>query len=257
MCRPDYFQNAGKIFAPVAALAIDSSQVLTEWQALYDLLTGPLKQSIELMTPLEGLSGMVLAADACVLKKRILIRSNFRQKGRVGEEIFWEKHFKKQGYQVKTLEKPLCLEGGADTVWMNDDWYGVCRSRADHEGFEAALAYLKAPFFPLEIKDPRFRRLDFCFRPLDEKRAMLFPGAFDGCSQMILRENIQDLIEVPEKEALAGACGATVLGHAVILPEGCPKTEKKLEEWQFVVYSIDWQMFAQLGCGPAALVMRL
>jgi N-dimethylarginine dimethylaminohydrolase len=257
MCPPEHFENAAKIFCIPENFSLNQLKISAEWQSLYDLLTKDLKQTVDFLPPVKGLSGMVLAADAGVVRKRAVIRSNFRQKGRVGEEIFWEKYFKKQGCQVRSLEKPLCLEGGSDTVTMNHDCYGVIRSQADHDAFEAALTYLRLPFFPLELCNPKFRRLDFCFCPLNQTSAMIFPEAFERCSQMILRENIPDLIEVSEREALLGACGALLLDRHIVIPDGCPETAKELEARQLIGHILDWRTFAELGCGPSALVLKL
>ena len=258
MCRPDSIEWIGRIFAESGTPhVIDAAKARAQWDSLYSLLTLVLKQPVALLDPVPGLPGLVLAADAGVLKKRWFVRGYFRSRNRAGEEPHWEKWFKKNGYQVKSLERPFCIEGGSEAVWAGGDLYVLERSRASSEVHEALSGLLRVSCFPLEFRGKDFGRLDSVFCPLGEDTALFYPSALEPCSRMLIRENIKNCLAVSGPEAAAGACSALAFEKDVILPEGCPKTAALLERKGFFVHRLDLSEFVKFGCGPSALALKL
>ncbi len=258
MCPPDYFEIAYEINPWMSVRRqTDKARAMEQWKAYHHLLTSVLKARVEVIPAVQGLPDMVFTANAGLVSKRIFIRSNFRHKERKGEEPYFETWFRKKGYIIKTVDRPLCFEGEGDALVMNGELYTGFHFRSDVEAHDAVSGYLKCPYFALELADKRFYHLDTCFAPLDDKSALLFPYAFETYTQMVLMENIPDPIMVPEKEALRFCCNALVLDRNVVLPEGCPETARQLEKRGFHVYALDFSEFMKAGGAAKCLALKL
>jgi N-dimethylarginine dimethylaminohydrolase len=228
-----------------------------QWRDLFDLLKKKLDCDIELLTPVKGLAGMVFAASGGLVRKRLFIRGNFRNPKLAGEEICFEKWFKKHGFLVKTIEKPFVFEGEADSLWMAGGLYSGFHFPQDTEGHERVGKILGVNVLGIEIRDKRFCHFDACFAPLDAKTALVFLPALDPYAGLALLENIGDPIRVPEDEALRFACHVVVIGRDVVIPSGCPKTSREIGERGFRVHELDCSEFIKAGGAAKSLVLKL
>lgn len=258
MCAPEYYEVVYEINPWMhAEKKVDREKAITQWTDYYELLTKKLKVRVELLKPEKGLPDMVFTANGGVVRKRIFVRSNFRHKERQGEERHFENWFKKKGYLVKTIQRPFWFEGEGDALFMGPELYTGFHFRSDVEAHDLVSGYLKNSYFALELCDKRFYHLDTCFAPLDEKTALVFLPAFETYAQLVLLENIEDPIRVPEKEALRFACNVTVIGKNVVMPSGCPETAKELEKRGFEVHALDFSEFIKAGGAAKCLVLKL
>jgi N-dimethylarginine dimethylaminohydrolase len=72
-----------------------------------------------------------------------------------------------------------------------------------------------------------------------------------------LEENVQDLIEVNEKEALRFACNAVVLGNDIVMNSECPNISKDLESRGFTIHASDTSEFLKAGGSAKCLTIQL
>ncbi len=258
MCPPEYFEVAYEINPWMhVRKKVDKALAMKQWTALFDLLTKKLCVKIEVIDPVKGLPDMVFTANAGLVYKRMFIRSNFRHKERRGEETIFEKWFKKNRYSFKLVEQPFHFEGEGDALWMGTEFYTGFHFRSDVEAHDIVAGYLRTMYFALELCDKRFYHLDTCFGPLNEKSALVFLPAFETYAQMVLLENVQDPIRVPEDEALKFACNAVVVDKDIVMPDGCPKTKKELEKRGFRVHALDFSEFIKAGGAAKCLVLNI
>ena len=258
MCPPDHYEVAYEINPWMSVKRqVDQKAAAAQWKNYYDLLVSKLKARVELIDPAPKLPDMVFTANAGLVRKRVFIRSNFRHKERQGEETHFENWFRKNGYIVKSIERPFCFEGEGDALSMNDDFYTGFHFRSDVEAHDAVSGLLKTSYFALELADKRFYHLDTCFAPLDEKSALIFMPAFETYAQLVLMENVPDPILVPENEALKFACNALVLDRDVVIPDGCPQTAKELEKRNFRVHALNFDEFIKAGGAAKCLVLKI
>ncbi|UMG94532.1 hypothetical protein [Nocardioides sp. TF02-7] len=91
--------------------------------------------------------------------------------------------------------------------------------------------------------------LDLAFCPLDERRAIVCPGAFDAESAQTLLDLVPEPLVVTEDEAVTTLCAnSVVVGRTVVMP-GCPShVRTQLERWGFEVVVVDVAEF-HLGGG--------
>jgi N-dimethylarginine dimethylaminohydrolase len=109
----------------------------------------------------------------------------------------------------------------------------------------------------LELVDPRFYHLDTCFCPLDDRRALYYPPAFDDYGRRVIREFVPEPIAVDDADALRFACNAVVVGRDIVVQSGCDALEKTLREHGFTPYPVDLSEFHKAGGSAKCLVLWL
>ena len=94
--------------------------------------------------------------------------------------------------------------------------------------------------------------LDLAFCPLDDRRAIVCPAAFDDESAAALLALVPEPLVITEEEALTTfAANSIVIGSTVLMPacDGAnARIVAQLEEWGFEVVQLDVSQF-HLGGG--------
>jgi N-dimethylarginine dimethylaminohydrolase len=117
---------------------------------------------------------------------------------------------------------------------------------------ELALKHLATGFDirvqGLRLSSPAMYHLDLAFCPLDSRRALVCPSAFDGPSRRALLDLVPEPIVVTEEEALATFCAnSVVVGRTVVMP-ACPaRVRRLLETAGFEVVVVDVGEFHKGG----------
>jgi N-dimethylarginine dimethylaminohydrolase len=101
----------------------------------------------------------------------------------------------------------------------------------------------------VRITHPAMYHLDLAFCPLDERRAMIAPGAFDAESAAALLALVPEPLVLTDEEALTTFCAnSIVLGRAVVMPAGAPtRVTEQLTAWGFEVVEVDVSEFHKGG----------
>jgi N-dimethylarginine dimethylaminohydrolase len=101
----------------------------------------------------------------------------------------------------------------------------------------------------LRITHPAMSHLDLAFCPLDGRRAMVAPGAFDAESAEALLALVPEPLVLTDEEALSTFCAnSIVIDHTVVMPAGAPKRViAQLSEWGFEVVEVDVSEFHKGG----------
>jgi N-dimethylarginine dimethylaminohydrolase len=115
-----------------------------------------------------------------------------------------------------------------------------------------ALKHLASEFdvrvHGLALTSGAMYHLDLAFCPLDDRRALVCPGAFDEPSRRALLDLVPEPIVVTEEEALATFCtNSVVVGRTVVMP-ACPgRVRSELECAGFRVVEVDVSEFHKGG----------
>jgi N-dimethylarginine dimethylaminohydrolase len=115
-----------------------------------------------------------------------------------------------------------------------------------------ALKHLASEFdvrvHGLALTSGAMYHLDLAFCPLDDRRALVCPGAFDEPSRRALLDLVPEPIVVTEEEALATFCtNSVVVGRTVVMP-ACPgRVRSELECSGFRVVVVDVSEFHKGG----------
>ena len=84
---------------------------------------------------------------------------------------------------------------------------------------------------------------------------MWHPGAFDAYAARAIQEHVKYMIEVVPEEAMQFACNAVVWGKNIVLPEGCPKLYRQLEERGWTPHPLSMTEFLKAGGACKCLMM--
>jgi N-dimethylarginine dimethylaminohydrolase len=259
MCPPTHYRIAYEI-NPWMSLKrpAHTARAQAQWSALHRLLTRDLRVRVALLTPRPGVPDLVFTANAGLVHGRTIIRSNFRFRERQREEPIIEAHFKRAGYRVVRLAERYRFEGEGDALWAGTTLVLGFRFRSDAPVLEVLARLLKTRVLPVELADRRFYHLDTCFCPLDDARALWFPGAFDRYGQAVLEGLFTDLIGVSDADATCFACNAVVIGRQVVMQAGCSTAlTRRLARRGFEPRPVDLSEFLKAGGSAKCLVLRV
>jgi N-dimethylarginine dimethylaminohydrolase len=101
----------------------------------------------------------------------------------------------------------------------------------------------------VRITHPAMYHLDLAFCPLDGRRALVAPGAFDAASASALLELVPEPLVLTDEEALTTFCAnSIVVGRTVVMPAGSPERVRvTLADWGFEVVEVDVSEFHKGG----------
>ena len=101
----------------------------------------------------------------------------------------------------------------------------------------------------VRITHPAMYHLDLAFCPLDDRRALIAPGAFDAASASALLELVPEPLVLSDEEALTTFCAnSIVVGRTVVMPAGAPaRVVARLRDWGFDVVEVDVSEFHKGG----------
>lgn len=260
VCPPEFFGIEYEI-NPWMRLSnrVDHQRAVQQWYGLMRVFEEDLNVVLERMTPVRGLPDLVFTANAGVVVGRIAVVSHFRYAERQQEEAHFAAWFKAHGYDVMSLDEGLCFEGAGDLLGLPECWFGGYRQRSDIRSFPILSERFHREIIPLELVDSRFYHLDTCFCPLSGGELLYFPAAFDSYGQLAIAERVSDTrrIAVSEEEARRFACNAVCVGKHVVLPAGCPETERKLQDRGYQIHAVSLDEFMKSGGSAKCLTLVL
>lgn len=97
------------------------------------------------------------------------------------------------------------------------------------------------------ITHPGMYHMDLSFCPLDDRRAMVCPAAYDEPSAGALLDLVPEPLVLSEDEALTFCANSIVVGRTVIMP-ACPdRVRAQLEAWGFEVVLVEVGEFLKGG----------
>jgi len=140
------------------------------------------------------------------------------------------------------------LEAGDAFAWRDELVVGY-GPRTDELGLKVLATDLGVRVRGLRITHPGMYHLDLAFCPVDDRRAIVCPAAFDDESAAALLALVPEPLVITEEEALTTfAANSVVIGRTVLMP-ACPDgVRDRLEEWGFEVVLVDVSQF-HLGGG--------
>lgn len=236
----------------------DHRRALRQWGALHRLLTRELRVPVQLLPAHRGVPDLVFTANAGLVSGRTLIRSNFRHPQRQREEPLIERYFRGAGFRVVTLPRRHNFEGEGDALWVGRTLVLGFRFRSDAAVHEQLGRLLGSEVLPVELADRRFYHLDTCFAPLDERRALWYPGAFDRYGRAVIERLVPEPISVSEADARRFVCNAIAVGRSVVMHEGCSTAlRRQFTRRGFDLHLTNLSEFLKAGGSAKCLVLRL
>lgn len=214
LCPPTYVDTSIKNNAWMKdmsdeEIALDKDKFMGQWYNLYtDISANAL---VYLLPPKKGLQDQTYVNCAVYLPhikdRNIIILSNFKGKGRAGEEVVAGKFFKQLGYEI--YKPKTFFEGWPEMKWTGKDnkYYCGYGQRSDKETYKwLEKEFGIEPIF-LHEKDPYLYHLDCNIFVLNKDNIMMCTDIFSK-KELKAVEKVAYIHSVSVDAAYMGACNS-------------------------------------------------
>ena len=183
--------------------------------------------------------------------ERHVVMSHMRHPQRRMESASAQPWFSDHGYTTSYVGRHgvgAHLEAGDVFAW-GDALVAGFGPRTEELALKHLATDLGVRVRDVRITHPAMYHLDLAFCPLDERRALVAPGAFDEASAAALLELVPEPLVLTDDEALTTFCAnSIVIGRAVVMPAGAPpRVKAQLADWDFEVVEVDVSQFHKGG----------
>ena len=238
MSRPEHFRVDYAInpwMDPTAP--VDAVLALEQWEALRAAIAGA-GASVELIPGLPGHPDMVYAMNFGLVDGARVLLTSFRHHQRVAEADAAAAWFEANGVAVHRLAGGDAFEAG-DAFVLGDALVVAYGPRTDLSAHREIAAILGVRVAPVGIVHPSLYHLDLSLCPLDDRRALVAPSAWDAAGAAVVRALVPEPLVLSEEEAFSFCANSIVVGNTVIMP-ACPeRIRRRLEAWGFQVVIVD------------------
>jgi N-dimethylarginine dimethylaminohydrolase len=257
MCPPEHFGVLYEINPWMhREVPVDIDRAHTQWEGLVTLLREA-GAEIEVIVPQDGWPDMVFTANAGIVHGRQFVPAHFRNPERQGETPFFAAWFDDREFQVDHLPEELDHEGAGDALPFGDVLVSGYRWRSDVEAHGVISKLTGAPVRSVELVDERFYHLDITFCPLDERRALVVPEAWDTYGAKVMQALVPEPLVLEPDESAAFQANSVVIGKNMVMPSCSPRVGRQLEAWGFEVAVADVSEFLKAGGGVRCLTLSL
>ncbi|HUP68965.1 MAG TPA: arginine deiminase-related protein [Acidimicrobiales bacterium] len=257
MCPPEHFGVLYEINSWMhAEVAVDLERAQAQWEALADVLRAA-GAEVEVLDPVEGLPDLVFTANAGIVNGRQYVPARFRHPQRQGELVHDEAWFAAAGFTVNPLPEGVVHEGAGDALPFACGLVSGYRTRSDAASHAALSRLTGVPVRSVELVDERLYHLDLTFCPLDDRRAMVAPHAWDSYGAKVMEALVPDPLVLEQEAALAFCANSVVVGTTVVMPACPPDIGRRLEAWGLDVVVCDVSEFAKAGGACRCLTLAL
>ncbi len=237
-------------------VAADPARSLEQWEALVRTLENA-GATIETIEPVDGLPDMVFTANAGFVWGDCFVPSRFKHPERSGEEPHFERWFRRRDARVVGLDGRPYFEGAGDALPFRDRVVAGYRIRSEFDAHTALAKALDVEVLSIELTDQRFYHLDLTFCPLDDRRALVVPDAWDEYGREVVRAVVPEPIELTSEEALAFCANSVVIGNVIVMPSCTPRLDQALARAGFDVVVCVVDEFLKAGGGVRCLTLAL
>lgn len=232
----------------------DPSRSLDQWEGLVATLREA-GAEIELLEPVEGQPDMVFTANGGSVWGERFVPSRFTHAERAGEEAHYRRWFRTHGWSIAELPGRPHFEGAGDALPFRDRIVAGYRIRSEFDAHTALAKVLDVEVLSLELIDPRFYHVDLTFCPLDDRRALCVPEAWDSYGRDVIRAVVPEPIDLEPDEALAFCANSVVIDDVIVMPSCTDRLRRLLTDFDVRVCAVD--EFLKAGGGVRCLTLAL
>ncbi|HET6793525.1 MAG TPA: hypothetical protein VFH45_03730, partial [Acidimicrobiales bacterium] len=183
--------------------------------------------------------------------------SRFRHPERQGETAHDVAWFEDHGFDVTPLPEGVSHEGAGDALPFANVLVSGYRWRSDAASHAYVSTLTGAAVRSVELVDERLYHLDLTFCPLDDRRAIVAPSAWDSYGSRVMERLVPEPLVLDEQEALQFCANSVVVGTTVVMPVCPPRVGRQLEAWGFDVEVCPVGEFLKAGGGCRCLTLAL
>jgi N-dimethylarginine dimethylaminohydrolase len=239
-------------------VAVDPDRARTQWEDMVANLESAGAVTVP-MEPVAGLPDLVFTANAGLIHANRFVVSRFRHTERRPEARHNAEWFARAGYQVDEVpvELGVCFEGAGDALPFRGRLVAGYRFRSDFVAHGALAELLGIPVVSVELADARFYHLDLTFCPLDDRRAICAPHAWDRYARAVMERLVPEPLVLEPDEAMSFCANSVVVNHTIVMPACPPRVGRILERWGFDVCVSPVGEFMKAGGGVRCLTLAL
>ncbi|MDQ3305617.1 MAG: arginine deiminase-related protein [Actinomycetota bacterium] len=257
MCPPEHFEVLYEINPWMhREVAVDPDRARTQWDALVAVLHEA-GADVERIAPVAGLPDMVFTANGGVVGDGRFVESRFRHPERSGESPLVSAWFRARDYEVVELPDGVRLEGAGDALPFGGRMLAGYRSRSDFAAHATLSAAFGVEVLPIELVDPRYYHLDLTFCPLDDRRALVVPDAWDRYGREVAARLVPEPVVLEPDEAAAFCANSVLVGPTLVMPACSARLGRVLEAFGLDVVVVDLGEFLKAGGGVRCLTLAL
>lgn len=232
----------------------DPALAMRQWGTLVETLRG-LGARVDVLPQREDAPDMVYAMNLglSVVRPdggRHVVMSHMRYPQRRMETASALAWFAEHGWSTSQVGRDgvgAHLEAGDAFAWRGDLVVGY-GPRTEELALKHLATDLGVNVQGLRITHPGMYHLDLAFCPIDERRAIVCPEAFDDASAEALIALVPEPLVLTEAEALTTfAANSVVVGRTVVMPDCPAHVRAQLEAWGFEVVLLDLSEFHKGG----------
>ena len=241
MCRPEHFRVDYAINPWMDVDSpVDPERALAQWDTLEQTLVAA-GAVVERIAQLPEAPDMVYAMNYGLVDGEHVALTRFRHHERAVEADAAEWWFGEAGMRTSRVADAGvgAFEAGdaflvGDALLVAD---GPRTDRATHDVLSRALGVRVAP---VGVVHPALYHLDLSLCPLDERRAIVAPDAWDAAGRATVAAHVPEPLVLDLDEAFTFAANSVVVGDVVVMPAGVPvRVTRQLERWGFTVAPVD------------------
>ncbi len=256
MVRPDHFRVDYRI-NPYMDLAVqpDPGRAMAQWVGLVSTIER-LGGTVEVVPQRPDAPDMVYAMNLGLGLVRPdgathVVLSHMRYAERRMETLTAQPWFERSGRTTSYVGRDgvgAHLEAGDVFAW-GDALVAGYGPRTEELALKHLATDLDVRVRGVRITHPAMYHLDLAFCPLDERRAIVAPGAFDDASASALLALVPEPLVLTDEEALTTFCAnSIVVGRTVVMPSGAPeRIVAQLRDWDFDVVEVKVDEFHKGG----------
>jgi len=241
LCRPEHFRVDYAINPWMDVDSpVDPERALAQWDTLERTLVAA-GAAVERIAQLPEAPDMVYAMNYGLVDGDHVALTRFRHAERAVEADAAEWWFGEAGIRTSRV-----ADAGAGAFEAGDAFLvgdallvadGPRTDRATHDVLSRTLGVRVAP---VGVVHPALYHLDLSLCPLDERRAIVAPDAWDAAGRATVAAHVPEPLVLDLDEAFTFAANSVVVGDVVVMPAGVPvRVTRQLERWGFTVATVD------------------
>jgi N-dimethylarginine dimethylaminohydrolase len=225
----------------------DPVRALEQWHGLVEALRVA-GAAVEVLPQRPDSPDMVYAMNLGLVvntgpeaEDRRVVHSHMRYAERRNETLTAAQWFAEHGFAGSYVGRDgvgAHLEAG-DAFAFGDALVVGFGPRTEELGLKHLATELDVRVRGLRITHPGMYHLDLAFCPLDDRRAMVCPAAFDEASAAAMLALVPEPLVLTEEEALTFCANSVVVGSTILMPSVPDRVRAQLEEWGFEIVLVD------------------
>jgi N-dimethylarginine dimethylaminohydrolase len=241
MCRPEHFRVDYAINPWMDVDSpVDPERALAQWDTLERTLVAA-GAAVERIAQLPEAPDMVYAMNYGLVDGDHVALTRFRHAERAVEADAAEWWFGEAGIRTSRVADADAgaFEAG-DAFLVGDALLVADGPRTDRATHDVLSRTLGVRVAPVGVVHPALYHLDLSLCPLDERRAIVAPDAWDAAGRATVAAHVPEPLVLDLDEAFTFAANSVVVGDVVVMPAGVPvRVTRQLERWGFTVATVD------------------